>query len=696
MGIVLFLASAIVGYCLLKQFSNSDRPVVSFCGAILVGCVLSGTALYLIDLFLVRTFHDYFNGTLLYLTAAVTYIFYSYKRLYILERAKTESSLFLRDRAALWSFILFLVFSAWINWNSLNLTSSGDIHVANGAWSDLIYHLSYLRSIALGNNIPIQYPYFANEPIRYHFLFDYFTGKISQLGLHPVHALNLMSTAGMVCLLMLTFEFGRLLFKSALTGFLGAVFLIFHGSFSVFSWIKENLHDNILQRVVGKDGWLSGASFEVWGLFNLNVFINQRHFAFGLALLVLLVIFLIKLSEETESADPPLIGTLLHEQPNAVAALDPPPDAALAQAGTGTPPWLARWVLRLSPLTATGRTQLNKFSLDYSQLKLPLLWALVIGCMPFWNALFAAISIILLVAFAIINYTNKALLIRLLLTAMIASLIVYPQLMLFKSGESALAGYPTFHFGYALSTPSVTGFILYYFRVLGLKLLMILVALLLLGRRSILCFLIFLIPFALANIFQLSSVLYDNNKLIIASLAFVNCYAAYTITYLFKRRRIYLTLLAIVLTVSVTLAGVVDFFAAKNLAQTKIADETSSLKWWVINHTEPRSVFLTNVFIPFADNAIPGVTLAGRYLYVVTNCVSSSCFVDGRIENARKIYSFEGGLDQVKSLLAKEKIDYVLIDEHVRNNPQLGLNERAFIENFRLIYREQHVSIFAP
>jgi hypothetical protein len=649
MGITLFLIAAVAGYCLIKQFSSSDRPVVSFSGGVVLGCILSGTLLYVIDLFFVKVFQDFSNGTLAFMAIAIAYIVFSVRRLDIINQARIDAAALFQDRPALWSIILFLGFSAWLNWHSLNVTANGNMLIANGAWSDLMYHVSYVRSVALGNNVPIQYPYFANEAIRYHFLFDYLAGKISQLGLHSVNALNLMSTVGLVCLLTLIFEFGRVVFKSAATGFLGSLLLLFHSSYSVFPWIKNNLNRNVVQTVIRKDGWLSGAPFEEWGLFNLNVFINQRHFALVLALLVLLVIMIHQ----------DLIGA---RQVNPSASPGPKPKLLVAHKG----------------------------------MKSFLFWGVIIGSLPFWNAILAGISIIFVVAFAIINRKNRVLFQGLMFTAVIAFLIAYPQLMLFKSGDSALAGYPNLHFGYALNGPSPIAFVLYYLRVLGFKIAILVAAFLLLERRLKLLLLVLLVPFVLANALQFSSVLYDNNKLIITSLVFLNCYAAYVIVKLFEGRRIPQITLAIILGASITLAGVVDFFAARNLKQTEIADESSQFRWWIVYKTAPRAVFLTNVFIPYADNAISTVNLAGRYLYVVQNCVSSSCNVDERIQNARKIYSFEGGAEQVKSLLKKEKIDYVLVDEHVRNNPQLGLNERAFIENFQVIYKDATVTLFKP
>ena len=643
MGLLLILAAISVGYCLLKQFSNFERALISVCGSAVIGVIISGTALYLLDLLCVRLLDDFFSSTLIFLAVAASYIFYSYKRLNLVERIQLDVQALRRDRPALWCVVLLLPFCIWLNWHTLSVTGSGDILVANGAWSDLMYHLSYVRSVSLGNNVPIQYPYFSHEPAHYHFMFDYFTGKVAQFGLDSVQALNLMSTLGLFSLLLLVFEFGRTVFVSTTTGVLGVVFLIFHSSLSAFGWMKENLSKGLFQEIVHKDGWLAGVDYEVWGIFNLNVFVNQRHFAIGLAVMVLLVLALIGFTEERAAHS----------------------------------------------FTNISDTLLRPYTLSF------MFWAIVVGCLPFWNALFAAVGLIFLGAFAVLNYKNKEVFTRLLASVVIAVIVAYPQLMAFRSGTSALAGYPKFHFGYALDHVSLTGFVLFYARVFGLKLLLIVASLFLIDRRLRLYALIMVIPFVIANLFQLSSVLYDNNKLIFASLVFVNCYAAHTLDFLLKKKQHAVTAAALVLIVLVTLAGLVDFFAVKNLKTASIADQTSALKWWVAQKTEPKSVFLTNTFIPFADNAVAGITLAGRYLYVVHNCVSSSCNVEPRIENARKIYSFEGGKEAVSALLKSERIDYVLVDEHVRNNSQLQLNERAFIENYKIVYKDETATVFA-
>jgi len=44
----------------------------------------------------------------------------------------------------------------------------------------------FVRSISIGQNIPVEHIFYANTPAKYHFLFDYYVGKITQTGLHSV------------------------------------------------------------------------------------------------------------------------------------------------------------------------------------------------------------------------------------------------------------------------------------------------------------------------------------------------------------------------------------------------------------------------------------------------------------------------------------------------------------------------------
>ncbi|WP_243467067.1 hypothetical protein [Acetivibrio straminisolvens] len=133
---------------------------------------------------------------------------------------------FCSDKVAIICFIAFVLFSTWFNYNTFRL-SDGNITISGGAWSDITFHHGFVRSTSLGQNIPVEYVFYANTPAKYHFLFNYYAGKISQTGLHSVHALNLMCSLSLSFLLLMIFQFGRTVFKNDAVGILGALFYCF-------------------------------------------------------------------------------------------------------------------------------------------------------------------------------------------------------------------------------------------------------------------------------------------------------------------------------------------------------------------------------------------------------------------------------------------------------------------------------------
>ena len=52
------------------------------------------------------------------------------------------------------------------------------ILIANQMWSDFAATLPLTRSFSLGDNWPPEYPIFPGSPMRYHYLFFLFVGKL--------------------------------------------------------------------------------------------------------------------------------------------------------------------------------------------------------------------------------------------------------------------------------------------------------------------------------------------------------------------------------------------------------------------------------------------------------------------------------------------------------------------------------------
>lgn len=472
-------------------------------------------------------------------------------------------------------------------------------------------------------------------------MFDYYCGKITQFGLHSVHALNIMSILGLVSLLMLLFAWGRLYFRSTAAGVLGALFLMLHSSLSGFVWLRANLAGlDTFARIAGKEGWLRGAEFEDWGLFNLGVFQAQRHFPFALAVLAFVVVLVLMARDDASAPDDEKAGGL------------------------------RRW----------------------------LFLGFVIGLLPFWHIVVAFCAIGVLCLFGLTMIGKKDFRGGILAGVFVALLLTVPQYFLFRSGETVLTGYPKLYLGYGAEYRTLASMLDYYARVLGVKSLVVVVAWLLLPWRRRFDLLILGAPFVIGNLLQLGPVLYDNNKLLLISLVFLNCYAGFVLVWLYRAARERLGLFALacpaVLCFMLTFAGVLELFATVHQRTMVVADRSSSLKQWVIGETDPRAVFLTNPAMPPHDGAITSLRLAGRRFYVLLNN-NDQCDKTTRFSNAKTIYAFADRPDQIKALIRKEKIDFIVVDDWLREEVEFSINEPAIARNLKLRYHSKETDVYS-
>ncbi len=90
---------------------------------------------------------------------------------------------------------------------------NGELLVSANAWSDTALHVALSRSFSAGANYPPEYPFFAGEPIRYHFGFDFFAGMLQEGGLSVLWSFNLPGIVGFTSMMLITFATARLLFS---------------------------------------------------------------------------------------------------------------------------------------------------------------------------------------------------------------------------------------------------------------------------------------------------------------------------------------------------------------------------------------------------------------------------------------------------------------------------------------------------
>lgn len=196
------------------------------------------------------------------------------------------------------SIVIFTLVAAFLYFYTYRL-SNGTLCMGYSVFSDLSPHTSMISSFGVGFNIPTHYMHFADDGIQYHFLFYYFCGMLQYLGLSIDYALNIASIISMVCSFMLLGLLAMLLSGRRLSFVIAPVLVLFRSSFNVFYQLYGLVNKshfslpNSLKLLAHATGWSDVTPYDSWGIWAINVYANQRHLMFGIALtLILILLFL--------------------------------------------------------------------------------------------------------------------------------------------------------------------------------------------------------------------------------------------------------------------------------------------------------------------------------------------------------------------------------------------------------------------
>jgi hypothetical protein len=158
----------------------------------------------------------------------------------------------------------------------------------------------------------------------------------------------------------------------------------------------------------------------------------------------------------------------------------------------------------------------------------------------------------------------------------------------------------------------------------------------------------------------------------------VNILGAIAVTWLWRRRDVFIRILALGILFILTVSGVVDLMAIKNeFAFPLIDGKTASVISW-IRHNTPREA----VFVSYSDIIDP-VVLAGRknFFGFFRNIVRPD-----RSEIVRDIYRGD------KLLAARHRIDYVLVPRVIKNDFPYSVDEDQLRAIFSVVF-ESHTYI---
>src|SRR6266511_3736079 len=306
LALIYFALAAFVGDFLCRRFYQFESVAHRCAAAILVGLLVSTWFTYLAGLAFFWTLQPLLWANLLFSVAAVALLSWPKWKGRILRRAPEEvypkrSNLFLpRPRGssiADWLLIAgYVVLVSWMMFASVNSKGS-QLQIANPEYSDFGPNTALMQSFAVGHNFPTEYPHFSGDRIRYHFLFYFQAGNLEFLGLDPAWSLNLLSIVSLVAMLILVMVLGEVLFNSRTVGRVGSALFFFFGSLSYIPFLhKQGSVRAAIHAIINQRDFLPSIfpyRGELWGVWSQVNFLNQRHLASAIGLVLLVLIFLV-------------------------------------------------------------------------------------------------------------------------------------------------------------------------------------------------------------------------------------------------------------------------------------------------------------------------------------------------------------------------------------------------------------------
>ena len=175
--------------------------------------------------------------------------------------------------------------------DQLELSKDGFLVAAN-SHGDLMYHLRVINSFAYSSNFPPQEPIYAGEPLKYHFLFDFFSATLLTLGFGLAQAVLVPAVFMMACLFALIFCFGSRFCGSRAAGLFAAFLFAFSGGWAYLLAYSPGIGFGELAKSV-HDMYIENKSQFVFGNILETALEAQRPFLAGFALFMAVMLMML-------------------------------------------------------------------------------------------------------------------------------------------------------------------------------------------------------------------------------------------------------------------------------------------------------------------------------------------------------------------------------------------------------------------
>lgn len=574
--------------------------------------------------------------------------------------------------------ILFGLLAAFITYMMFYVfyMKDGILYSGLTVYGDYAPHTAMIRSFSMGNNFPTQYPHYGGADVKYHFMFQFLAGNLEYLGMRMDVAYNIVSLTSLTGFLMLLYQLALRITGKMCCGVLTIFLFFFRSGMAFYRFVWEHIQaGNLLETLTENVSFIGYTTNENWGLWNLNVYLNQRHLAFGL-LMVTLALYLFMDWLEA--------GTM-HEEKGFV--------------------WMKKRLF-------------SKEGWRSRNLEQALLMGLFLGLCAFWNGAAVIGGLLILCGFAVFSDGK----LDYLIMAAVTIFFSYLQTKIFISG-SAMS--PQIYLGFLAEDKTVWGVVQYLFWMSGVFFLGLLVLVWFMRRRERAILLGFIFPTIFAFVLLMTPDINVNHKYIMISYAFLTIFWAWTICNLWtgervnrnvqiaderktedieneikketsqsdvktgrdrKIRKFAGKVLAAILTICLSITGIYDFavIVKGNGPGRRVAvNMNSDLTCWLAEHLDKNDLLLT------PEYSMNEVTMSGVMLYCGWPYYAWSAGYDTnyRAAQAVTIYTTSDS-ETLKSTVKQEKITYILFEEGSEFEQQV-CQEETIAATYEKVYETQ-------
>lgn len=516
-------------------------------------------------------------------------------------------------------FLFLLAFLTWIMFYVFYI-KDGILYSGFTVYGDYAPHTAMMRSFSLGDNFPTQYPHFGGEDVKYHFMFQFLVGNLEYLGIRLDIAYNMLSVFALLGFLMILYSIGRRITGIGAAGVVTVALFFFRSSFTFFRYLWEHLRSGDLLRTLAENtSFIGYTPNEDWGLWNFNVYLNQRHLAFGLLIAALVLWYYLDLVEAGCSHSEKGLAWMKNRLFSVEAWKMRNPEGALAA-------------------------------------------GLALGLTAFWNGAAVIGGLLILLGFAVFSDGK----LDYLATAVTAVLFSVLQSKVFIRGSAVEAG---FYWGFISEDKSPVGILWFLIQMSGIFFAGAVLLLPLLKKRlhrvlTVSC----LFPVVFAFCFSLTPDITVNHKYIMISYAFLAVLWAGVLTGLWKGKdgsrrsaAVIRRAAAVLLAVCLTATGIYDFVVIlrnNGPGHRVTVNMESTLTDWLAEHLDSGDLLLT------PEYSMSETTMSGVMMYLGWPYYAWSAGYDtyGRAQKAVEIYTSEDPA-AVDRLVKEEKITYILFEE---------------------------------